>query len=127
MQEAIRYAQSGRFPEMLEECRPVLDDPDADVASLLDIGTLLSNFGFLSDARTCYTRAQTLDPTDLRATINLANLARDRGEHKASRNLYTDLLTRLPDHPVIRRNALTSLEYDPEVTDAEMVKGVRHD
>ncbi len=117
--QATAHAQSGRFPEMLAACQPVLDDPDADVASLLDVGTLLASYGFLTDARACYTRAQALDPTDQRATINLANLARGSGEHKTSRDLYAELLDSLPDHPVIRRNALTSLEYDPEVTDTE--------
>ena len=41
-------------------------------------------------------------PTDLRAQVNLANLARDAGEHAEARCLYTDLLRQLPDHPVIR-------------------------
>ena len=49
----------------------------------------------------------------------MANLAREAGEHARSRNLYTLLLERLPDHPVIRRNALVSLEYDPDVSDTE--------
>ena len=90
-----------------------------DIALLLDVGALLSGYGFLTDARTCYEKAQTLAPTDLRAQVNLANLARDAGEHAEARRLYTELLRQLPDHPVIRRNALISLEYDPEVPDAE--------
>lgn len=110
---------------MLAACQPVLDDPNADVSSLLDVGALLSSFGFLTEARTCYTRAQALDPVDLRPVINLANLARDSGEHKASRDFYAELLTRLPEHPVVRRNALTSLEYDPEVTDDERLDHAR--
>jgi SAM-dependent methyltransferase len=110
---------------MLAACRPVLDDPNADVTKLLDVGALLSSFGFLAEARAGYVRAQAIDPADLRASINLANLDRDSGEHKASRDLYADLLTRLPDHPVIRRNALISLEYDPEVTDADRLDHAR--
>ena len=117
--EAHQRAQAGRFPEMLAACRQILDDPAADVASLLDTGVLLSSYGFLTDARVYYEKAQALAPNDLRATINLANLARDAGEHAEARRLYADLLTRQPNHPVIRRNALTSLEYDPEVSDAE--------
>ena len=104
---------------MLVQCHRLLVDPATDFAQLLDIGALLSSYGFLSDARTCYEKAQNLAPTDLRAQVNLANLARDAGEHAEARHLYTELLRQLPDHPVIRRNALTSLEYDPEVPDAE--------
>ena len=112
-------AEAGRFNEMLVQCHRLLVDPATDFAQLLDIGALLSSYGFLSDARTCYEKAQNLAPTDLRAQVNLANLARDAGEHAEARHLYTELLRQLPDHPVIRRNALTSLEYDPEVPDAE--------
>ena len=74
---------------------------------------------FLTEARTCYTQAQRIAPTDPRAAVNLANLVRDAGEHAKARRLYTDLLHQLPDHPVTRRNALTGLEYDPKVPDAE--------
>lgn len=115
---AAEHGAAGRFTEMQSICRDVADTTE-DVGLLLDIGALLSAYGFLTDARACYEKAQTLAPTDLRAQVNLANLARDAGEHTEARRLYTDLLRQLPDHPVIRRNALTSLEYDPEVLDAE--------
>ncbi|ROR03153.1 O-linked N-acetylglucosamine transferase, SPINDLY family protein [Desulfosoma caldarium] len=119
MQEAQRYARSGRFAEMLAVCRPVLDDAKADVSRLLDIGALLAGCGFLTEAQSFYRRARALDPTDLRAVLNMANLAHDAGEHAAARRLYAQLLHALPDNPVVRRNALIALEYDPEVTDAE--------
>jgi len=106
-------------------CIAYANENPTDVASLLDLGALLSSYGFLTDARACYTRAQALDPTDLRASINLANLARDAGEHAEARRLYAQLLQTLPNHPVIRRNALTSLEYDPEVPDAERLAQAR--
>lgn len=120
-----RLAQCGRFDEMLAICRGMLDASDADVATLLDIGALLYGYGFLTDARRCYQRAQALAPTDLRAQVNLANLARDASEHGTARGLYDELLHQLPDHPVIRRNALTGLEYDPQATDAERLQHAR--
>ena len=55
--------------------------------------------------RRCYQRAQALAPNDLRAQVNLANLARDASEHGTARRPYNELLHQLPDHPVIRRNA----------------------
>ena len=119
LQHARELAAAGRISDLLVECQRILLDPAADVVQLLDIGALLASYGFLTDARTCYEKAQNLAPTDLRAQVNLANLARDAGEHTEARRLYTELLRQLPDHPVIRRNALTSLEYDPEVPDAE--------
>lgn len=79
--DAQRLAQCGRFDEMLAICRGMLDASDAGVATLLDIGVLLYGYGFLTDARRCYQRAQALAPNDLRAQVNLANLARDASEH----------------------------------------------
>ena len=103
--DAQRLAQCGRFDEMLAICRGMLDASDADVATLLDIGALLYGYGFLTDARRCYQRAQALAPNDLRAQVNLANLARDASEYDTAGCLYNELLHQLPDHPVIRRNA----------------------
>ena len=57
-------------------------------------------------------------PQDYRAHVNLANLYREIGEHRASRQLYQQLVHVLPDHPLIRRNALVSLEYDPDASPA---------
>ncbi|WP_222932350.1 methyltransferase domain-containing protein [Allochromatium humboldtianum] len=116
---ARQHAEVGQFDDFLALCRQISDSLADDPNLQLDIGALLSSYGFLNDARACYEKAQTLAPTDLRAQVNLANLARDAGEHAEARRLYTDLLRQLPDHPAIRRNALTSLEYDPEVPDAE--------
>lgn len=84
----------------------------------LKLGALLLSAGFLTRARACYGQAQALVPNDLRATINLASVARDEGNHGEATRLYAELLTHLPNHPVIRRNALTSLEYDPDVSDS---------
>lgn len=116
---ARQHADAGRFDDFLTLCRQVADSYREDLIAQLDLGGLLSNCGFLTEARNCYENAQVLAPDDLRAAVNLANVLRDSGEHAASRHLYADLLTQLPNHNVIRRNALTSLEYDPEVTDTE--------
>lgn len=122
---ARQHAEARRFADFLSYCRNVSESLADDLTVQLDTGALLSSYGFLSDARVCYERAHILDPTDLRATVNLANLARDAGEHTEARPLYTELLRQLPDHPVIRRNVLTSLEYDPEVLDAERLMQVQ--
>ena len=119
LQTARINAQQGAFDDCLSTCRQIVsayeDNPDA----LLSVGALLSSFGFITAARDCFLHVSSLVPNDVRPVVNMANLAREAGEHARSRNLYTLLLERLPDHPVIRRNALVSLEYDPDVSDAE--------
>ena len=117
LRQVQQFAQSGRFPEMLVACQKIIANDNLD--TLLDIGVLLFNFGFLTVARECFYRARRLAPNDLRPLVNLANLAREAGNHAKSQHLYGELLERLPDQPVIRRNVLASLEYDNDVTDAE--------
>lgn len=114
---ARNHAEAGRLDEMRAVCQRIIET-DPDFVTYLNVGALLSGYGFLSDACSCYERAKTLAPNDLRTIVNLANIAHDRGDHEQSRRLYDRLMQLLPDHPVIRRNALTSLEYDPAVTDA---------
>lgn len=125
LQAPQKLAQLGRFAEMLALYENLIDEYADDFVTLLDLGVLLFNVGFLTQARDCFARATALAPDDLRAQVNLANVARDACNHGESRRLYADLLVRLPDHPVIRRNALTSLEYDPEISDAERLTEAR--
>ena len=123
--EAERVAQAGRFAEMQAICHGIINGRSVDADELLDIGTLLLSFGWLSSARKCFELAHSLKPDDLRAVVNLANLATDAGEHSLSRQRYGELLKKLPGHPVIRRNALVSLEYDPDVSDGERIGRAR--
>lgn len=105
---------------MLTACQEVLDHHGDNMDVLLDVGVLFLNSGFLERARKCFERAQALAADDdPRAAMNLANLARDASNHQESRQLYAALLERFPNHSMIRRNLLVSLEYDPEVSDTE--------
>ncbi len=113
------HAQSGRFPEMLAACQHIIEIHGDSVETLLQVGVLLLNFGFLSRARECFTRICKLAPDDLRGVVNMANLARDAGDHTESHRLYAMLQERLPNHSVVRRNALVSMEYDPAASDSE--------
>src|SRR4051794_34832639 len=115
---AQSHAAQGRFDACLTACQKIISTHDDNADALLSVGALLLAFGFLSDARRCFLRIRSIAPDDLRSLVNLANLSRDAGEHNEARRLYGTLLQRLPDHSVIRRNALVSLEYDPEVSNS---------
>jgi protein O-GlcNAc transferase len=125
IQLAGTHAQNGRFPEMLALCQQVVDAHAREVDALLSVGALLQSYGYLSRARVCLEQVRALAPKDLRCIVNLANLAREAGEHVQAQQAYTALLAALPHHPVIRRNALTSQEYDPSVTDAQRLLQAR--
>lgn len=118
---AQQHASQAHFDEFLTDCQSIIDRHGGDADALLSVGSLLLAFGFLSAAGACFERVRSVAPNDMRPLVNLANLAREFGDHAQSRRLYASLLARLPDHPVIRRNAVVSLEYDPDVPDAERV------
>ncbi len=77
LQAAQTHAQAARFPALLTVCRQITEAHAVEFNTLLDVGALLSNFGFLTPARECFGRARAIAPDDLRPLVNLANLARD--------------------------------------------------
>jgi predicted O-linked N-acetylglucosamine transferase (SPINDLY family) len=117
--KARSLAAEARFDECLPTCQFIVDHHQDDPDALLSVGALLLDFGFLSAARQCFLQTRTLVPGDLRPVVNLANVALQCGERSEYRRLYCALLEQLPDSPLIRRNALTGLEYDPQASDAE--------
>lgn len=110
---------------MLATCQQIVEAHSNDVDALLDVGALLLNFGYLTRARDCFERVRVLAPNDLRPVVNLANLARDTGNHAESQSLYSALQAAQPNHPVIRRNFLVGQEYDPSVSDSERLQHAR--
>ncbi|MEO9901158.1 O-linked N-acetylglucosamine transferase [Nisaea sp.] len=125
LQTAQAHAQAARFTEFLALCTEITAGRPNDLTTLLDVGALLSSFGFVSSARECFEQARAIAPRDLRAVVNLANLSRDCGDHKEARSLYISLLESLPNHPVIQRNVVVSLEYDPDVPDEDRIAAAR--
>ena len=125
LQSAQAHAQAGRFAEMLLLCQQTLAERVDDVVALLDVGTLLLNAGHLSRARACFDRVRLLAPDDIRAVVNLANLAREAGDPAQSSRLYAKLAAQQSQHPVIRRNALVSYEYDPDSPAPDRLQAAR--
>ena len=113
------------FPRAAGRCRHITAAHPDNLNALLDVGALLSSFGFLTTAREYLAQASAIAPNDLRPLVNIANLARDAGDHAQSRALYASLLARLPNQPVVRRNAVVSLEYDPDVSDPDRLAATR--
>jgi protein O-GlcNAc transferase len=125
LQAAHDEARRARFDTFLAACQKIVERRPNDADALLAVASLLVSFGFVSGARQCYYRVHKLAPGDLRPVAGLANVARDCGEHSESRRLYSALLERRPDDPVVRRNALMSMEYDPQASDAERMEAAR--
>lgn len=119
MARATQLASEACFDEFLVCCQTIFQTYGGDPEALLPLAHLLSSFGFLSAARTCLERCRECAPDDFRPVANLANLAREAGDHVTSRRAYDALLLQLPNHPVVRRNALVSLEYDPDVVNQD--------
>ncbi len=125
LQQAQQHAQSGRFDEMRASLWQLSSDSLMGIDTLLSKGALLASFGFLSDASQAYEEAMKRAPDDMRAKINFANVLRDACHHQEARQIYAELVRVLPNHPIVRRNALTSIEYDPSISDREGLEHVK--
>lgn len=121
LKRARVLARRGSFSQLQEVCLQLQRNLIAagDVSGLLQTGSLLLDVGLLADAHDCLQQALSISPNNTAVSINLANIARESGDHEYSRQMYVDLLARYPYNAIVRRNLLVSLEYDPQVADAE--------
>jgi protein O-GlcNAc transferase len=116
---AVQKAQTADFMGAQWICEHILREHSHDVNALLDVGALWMNFGFISQARDCFEQVLALSPNDFRASINMANCEKDKGEHHKANALYLALQWQHPNHPMVRRNLLISQQYNPQTSDAE--------
>jgi protein O-GlcNAc transferase len=121
----VELAAKGQFDEFLCRCCELADSMLFDSALQIDVGVLLASYGFLSAAQACFERAEQLSPSDWRAPFNRAALAHMAGDHGREFLIYSNLTQQLPHHPVVRRNLLTSLEYDPGISDDQRLAHAR--
>ncbi|WP_028572310.1 hypothetical protein [Desulfonatronum lacustre] len=124
-QEALQFASKADFPGFLSVCDKAITEHVNDPDQLLDIGALLLHFEFLTKARQCFEQVRAIAPNILRPAVNLANVAREAGDHAQAGSLYKALLSALPDNSVVRRNALVSQEYDPSVSDNQRLQSAK--
>jgi hypothetical protein len=110
---------------MLLTCQHITHAHSTEPFALLDVGSLLLNHGYLTQAHDCFAQAQRIAPNDTRAQINLANVARDGGDHVEAQRIYAALQITQPNRAVIRRNLLVSQEYAPQVTDHQRLAQAR--
>lgn len=125
LQQAQQFAAKGLFEPFLAACSDIGTQASESAATQQSLGRVYASYGFLGAARECYQKALTLHPDDLGSLANLANITRDAGDHTEAGRLYALLLEHLPNHPVVRRNYLTGLEYDPTVSDSERLRAAR--
>ena len=122
---AQQLAARGQFPLFLQACRRIADDGAGNAVLLQNLGLLYAAHGFIEHARACYAQVRELQPGDAGVLANVANAARDAGDHALARRVYAELLERLPNHPVVRRNYLVGMEYDPDAPDAERLAAAK--
>ena len=86
--------------------------------SLLQLGNLWQQSGFLAHAQHCFDRAHLLAPAEAAPLAGLARIATDRAQHTLAHALYQRLLQTAPHNLAIRRIALLSMEYTLDATPA---------
>ena len=113
---ARHFARKGRFEAFLAQCRKLRAQYASDAEAQLELAALLAAYGFLSEARACLLGLSEQPGLATQATLQLANIARDTGDHVQARTLFEELLRRHPTHAGIHRSFLTTLEYDPQAS-----------
>lgn len=116
-----QLAAQGRVSELEQKTEPIITS-SRDINLLLDIGSVLLSAGLLSLAEQAFLKAKSINSDDQRYAVNLANVYRELGQHHNALVLYQQLLAQFPNNPVIRRNYLTSLEYDLTQSDEQRLQ-----
>jgi protein O-GlcNAc transferase len=113
---ATQLAAQGQFEPMISVCQGLIDAAPNDTVTLTGVGNLLLNQGFLQYADQCFQQILKFDPTHLAALSGQAHIAQSKAQHHKARLLYEQLETLYPNNPIIKRNALLQMEYDPEAS-----------
>jgi hypothetical protein len=119
--QAYSRVQAVDFIGVQKICAQIIYEYKDNPIALLDVGSLLLNIGFISNARKCFERVTAINCNEFRADLNLANCARDGGDHKLANDLYLKLQRQQPNDPIVRRNVLISQQYNPEISDLERI------
>lgn len=117
-QLARQLAQQGKLSDMHAVLKLGIDHAKVPLAAMQQASTLLLQQGFLTQAQALCQQILQDCPQDISARLQLAQIAHDSGNHLLARQYYNALETEFPDNPVIQRNSLTILEYDPNASDA---------
>jgi predicted O-linked N-acetylglucosamine transferase (SPINDLY family) len=118
---ATSQANSADFISMNATFEQIIAEHPDNPAALLDVGTLLLNFGFISRATDCFKQVLDLNPQIWHAQLNLANAACDAAQHSVALDLYSYLQSKQPNQPMIRRNVLVSQQYNPNLSNADLL------
>lgn len=120
-----QLANAGDFNAFLSQCRQQMERAQNNAETLVQIGSILLRFGYLSQANECFQQSAVLLPGSPAPWIGMANVLMEAGEHQKLRSLYAELLRRWPNQATLYRNALSSQAYDPESTDADRLEAAR--
>jgi Predicted O-linked N-acetylglucosamine transferase, SPINDLY family len=118
MESLSQLAARGLLSELSQQAHQQINQTQ-DVNQLLELGAVVFAAGLLALAKTAFQKAGLLASEDFRYAVNLANVYREQGNHQAALALHQSLIQQHPNHPIIRRNFLTSLEYDLHINDTQ--------
>lgn len=114
---AQHLAGQGKFEDMEAVIQLGIQHASEPMAAHHEASIIYLQYGFLSLAEIHIQKILSVTPGNLGARLHLAQCAHDAGEHRMARQQYQSLENDYPENPVVQRNSLTILEYDPEATD----------
>ena len=115
---AQQLAQQGKWDDMHAVLALGIEHAADTLTAHQQASALLVQQGFLTEAEGYCRQILLHKPRDIGARLLLAQIAHESGEHHLARQHYQALEAEFPDNPVIQRNNLTVLEYDPDSSDS---------
>lgn len=122
---AQQLAQQGKLGDMRAVLSLGIQHAADSLSGTRQASKLLLQHGFLTEAGQHSRQILSLKPGDIGARLQLAQIAHDAGEHRLARQQYQALESDFPDNAVVQRNSLTTLEYDPDSSDATRLAKAR--
>lgn len=122
LDSARLLGQLGDLQRMVEVCQQCVNENRNSIPTIQSVGLLLLQFGHLGNARKCFEYVARATPDDLAANLHLANIRFEYGDIGGFKADISTLLLRYPGHPILQRNLLMGLEYDPLVSAQERIE-----
>lgn len=117
--------ETGKADEAVEAFRKALELEPDNADALINLGNTCKETGRYRDAEGCYHKALLVRPDMAEAHYNLGTVLQDQCRMREAVASYRRAVELKPDHAVAHSNLLMNLQYDPEVTPAEILEESR--
>ena len=119
LRTASEHANFGRNESFLELCEEIIRNYGDDPQVLAKTSSLLTQYGFISDAKKCLQNALKISPNNKKFLLNLAHVELLIGNRVQFKVIANSLLKLYPNCLYTLSNLIHLFEYSDEISDEE--------